>query len=41
MEDKKKDEVTTCKICRGEVEVIDFKDHCICEECVEYIKENC
>jgi hypothetical protein len=29
-----------CNICRGEFDVIEFKDHCICEECVAYIKVN-
>lgn len=38
--DKKKQPVLTeyCNICRGEFDVIEFKDHCICEECVAYIK---
>ncbi len=30
-----------CNICRGEFDVVTFKDHCICEECVTYIKVNC
>lgn len=40
--DKEKHQKLTqyCNICRGEFDVIVFKDHCICEECVEYIKVN-
>jgi len=36
----RKIDYTYCKICRNELEVIEFKGHCICEECVSYIKEN-
>ncbi|GAB6107677.1 hypothetical protein [Fusibacter bizertensis] len=32
---------TYCKICRNENDVISFKDQCICEACVAYIKGNC
>ncbi len=32
---------TYCKICRGENDIISFKDQSICEECVEYIKGHC
>lgn len=38
---EEKDEVVACKICKSDTEVVEFKDHCICEECVTYIKENC
>ena len=38
--EKKTKRTQYCNICRGEFDVIEFKDHCICEECVEYIKVN-
>jgi len=36
-----KTETSYCKICREVHDVVVFKDHFICESCVEYIKSNC
>lgn len=30
-----------CAICRTEYLLVDFKSSRICDECVQYIKENC
>lgn len=35
-----KTEVTYCKICRAELDLIEFKEYCVCEDCVTYIREN-